>query len=88
MATDVIVLDHLGNSDHNIVVWGLVCAMLRCTSKVPFRQCHKADYVAMREWLSKVDWDREYKDLDVDEILFKFITLSRRQRVLVGYHKC
>jgi len=25
MVTDVEVLDHLGNSDHNIIVWNLVC---------------------------------------------------------------
>ena len=38
MVTDVEVLDHLGNSDHNIIVWDLVCNVRIGKSKIPYRQ--------------------------------------------------
>ena len=72
MVTDVEVLEHLGNSDHNIIVWDLVCDVRIGKSKMPYRKYHKADYVAMKEWLSNVDWDIEFNDLEVDELWSKF----------------
>ena len=49
MVTDVEVLDRLGNSDHNMIVWDLVCTMRLSKSQVHYRQYHKANYEAMRE---------------------------------------
>ena len=72
MVTDVEVLDHLGNSDHNIIVWDLVCNVRIGKSKIPYRQYHEADYVAMKEWLSNIDWDIEFDDLEVDKLWCKF----------------
>jgi len=68
MVADVEVLDHIGNSDHNIIVWNLVCNVSVGKSKMLYRQNHMADYAAMREWFSNIDWDIEFNDLDVDEL--------------------
>jgi endonuclease/exonuclease/phosphatase family metal-dependent hydrolase len=90
MVTEVEVLDHLGNSDHNIIVWNLVCNVHVGKSKVPYRQYHKADYAAMREWLSKIDWDIELSNLEVDEIWSKFCHFIEKaidQFVPLGHSK-
>ena len=90
MVTDVEVLDHLGNSDHNIIVWDLVCNVCIGKSKIPYRQYHKADYVPMKEWLSNIDWDIELNDLEVDELWSKFCCVIEKtidQFVLLGYSK-
>jgi len=72
MVTDVEVLDHLGNSVHNIIVQNLVCNVSVGKSKMQYRQYHKAYYATMRERLSNIDWDIEFNDLDVDELWSKF----------------
>ena len=73
MVINIEVLEHMGNSDHNIILWDLVCDIHLGKSKVPHRQYHKADYNAMREWISKVDWDREFNGLaQVEEMWNKF----------------
>jgi hypothetical protein len=90
MVNDLQVLDHLGNSDHNMIVWDLVCSIHLSKSKVPYRQYHKANYEAMREWLSRIEWDKEFSDLDVDEIWSKFcyfIETVIDQFVPLGYTK-
>ena len=90
MVTDVEVLDYLGNNDHNIIVWDLVCNVRVGKSKIPYRQYHKADYVALKEWLSNIDWDIEFNELEVDELWFKFccvIEMAIDQFVPLGYSK-
>jgi len=55
-----------------------------------YRQYHKADYAAMREWLSYIDWDIEFNHLDVDELWSKFCYFIQKvidQFVPLGYSK-
>ena len=83
-------LDHSGNSDHNIIVWDLVCNVHIGKSKIPYRQYHKADYVAMNEWLSNIDWDKEFSDFEVDKFWSKFCCVIEKaidQFLLLGYSK-
>ena len=69
MVIDVKVLEHVGNSEHNIIVWNLVCDVDMSRNEEPSRQYHKADYVAMKESFKNINWLSEFKDLDVDDKL-------------------
>ena len=55
MVNDVQVLEHLGNSDHNI----LVCDVGLTKNQIPTRKYLKADNESMREWFLNIDWYKE-----------------------------
>jgi endonuclease/exonuclease/phosphatase family metal-dependent hydrolase len=65
MVNDVQVLEHLGNSDHNILVWNLICDVGMIKNKKPIRKYHKADYESMRKWFMNIDWNKECGELSV-----------------------
>jgi len=48
MVTEVEVLEHLGHSDHNIIICSLILDVGLNKNKRPTRKYHKADYDAMR----------------------------------------
>jgi len=47
MVTEVEVLEHLGNSDHNIIICSLISDVGLNKNKRPSRKYHKADYVRL-----------------------------------------
>ena len=56
MIDSVSVLGSLGNSDHNILLWSLqLYTTTRCFDR-PTLDYSKADFCAMRQALSEVDW--------------------------------
>ena len=56
---------HFRNSHHNIVVWNLV-PTTHITDKVHKKACfYKANYVEMRNCLSKINWDDILQNKDV-----------------------
>ena len=69
------VLEHLGNSDHNIIVWRLNCNMPFEKNKGKFRQFYKADYNGMREWLKGINWVIEFADLNVHDVWQRFCSI-------------
>jgi len=88
--SDVKVLEHLGDSDHNIIVCSLILDVGLSNNKQPMRKYHKADYVAMRNWFSEIDWAQECDELDVEEMWQKlclFIDQAVNMFVPVGYNK-
>ena len=87
VVTDVEVLEHLENGDHNIIVWDLVCNVRIGKSKIPYRQYHNADYVAMKEWLSNIDWDIEFSDLDIDGLWSKFCCIIEKAIELINLYR-
>ncbi|MGE5821999.1 MAG: hypothetical protein ACM31M_05390, partial [Nitrososphaerota archaeon] len=74
MVSEVRVLEHLGNSDHNMLVWNLLCDTGRIKNRRPIRKYHKADYVSMREWFSCIDWKSECGG-GVEEMWQKFCSI-------------
>jgi hypothetical protein len=72
------VIEHLGNSDHSIVTWRLICKVLIGKSKKPMRQYHNVDYDGMRVWLGQIDWYRDFKDADVDGKWEKFCEILNK----------
>jgi hypothetical protein len=44
LVNDVRVLEHLGNGDHNIIVWNLISDVGLIKNKKPTRLYYKADY--------------------------------------------
>jgi hypothetical protein len=63
---NVEIIEHLGNSDHNIIVWKLICDASIGQSKQQIRLFHKANYEEMRLWFQSVDWHRRMGDLDIN----------------------
>jgi len=44
MVNDVEILEHLGNCDHKLIVWKLICAVGLNTNKKLVKKYYKADY--------------------------------------------
>jgi hypothetical protein len=68
MVNDIQVLEHLGNSDHNIFVWKLICDAGLTKNKKPTREYHKADYESMKEWPTNIDWNEECEEVAVEDM--------------------
>jgi hypothetical protein len=66
MVDKVGIIEHLGNSDHNIIVWKLLCDASIGKSKQQIRLFHKANYEEMRLWFQNIDWNREMGELDIE----------------------
>ena len=69
---DVQVLEHLGNIDHSILLWNLICDVGLTRNQKPTRKYHKADYELMREWLTSIDWNKECEEIAVEDMWQKF----------------
>lgn len=52
-----------GNSDYSIITWILICKVGK--SKKRIRQHLKAAYNSAGMWLGKVDWNQEFKSVDI-----------------------
>ena len=69
------VIEHLGNSDHNILLWKLICNVEITDNKIHVRQYNKANYEEMRNFLAEVEWNTEFQELDVDGMWGKFCSI-------------
>ena len=72
MVEDLQVVEHLGNSDHNSLIWKLICNSTVTLNKQLIKQFHKGDYVSMRRWFDDVNWEQEHSALDFNEMWLKF----------------
>ena len=54
LVTEVNVLEHLGNSYHNIIIWKLVCNVGLPKTRLPVREYHKANFGAMKFWFQGI----------------------------------
>ena len=61
--------------DDNIVLWKLKCETRVEKSERLVRQYHKANYNEMRTWLSKIKWQEELHNLDLNEKWEKFCSI-------------
>ena len=62
------VIEHFCNSNHNIVVWDLVLTT-HITDKIHKKTCfYKANYIGMRDYLSKINWDDILQNKDVENM--------------------
>ena len=66
MVEGVKIHEHIGNSDHNIIMWKLVTDVARTKMSKVYRQYHKCNYEDMKRWLGEIDWNEEFKNLDVN----------------------
>jgi hypothetical protein len=77
MIEDVVVREHLGNSDHNIVTWKLVYKTEINRGDKQLYAFNKADYRGMNEFLQNVQWDEDFKKLDVENMWHKICEVFR-----------
>lgn len=75
MVSDLIVKEHLGNSDHNIITWRFVCNADKVISKQSIKLFHKAEYEEMRKWFSRIQWTKEFENLELNEMWSKFCAI-------------
>ena len=68
MVEDLEVQDHLGTSDHHVLVWSLVYDIQHKINKCVRRQYYKGNYRLMREWLDMIDWEKEMYGLSLEEM--------------------
>ena len=90
MVENLKVIEHLGNSDHNIITWRLICKVHVGKSQKPTRQYHKVDYDSMRVWLGQIDWSREFRNEDVEGKWSKFCEILDKaveKFVPLGYRR-
>lgn len=75
MVEDVKVAEHLSNSDHNIISFSLKCKTVinTCTKSIP--NFKKADFVSLKQSINSINWNSEFKDLDVENIWVKFCNI-------------
>ena len=90
MVLEVNVLEHLGNRDHNVITWKLICDVGLTKTKLPVRQYHKANFVAMKIWFQEIDWVVEFDGLNVEDAWLKFCSVldkATEQFVPLGIKK-
>ena len=61
------IAEHLGNSDHNIIMWKLIVAVNRISNKNCRKQYHKGKYNMMRNWIGNIEWNNVFGDLDIND---------------------
>jgi hypothetical protein len=89
MVENVEIKEHLGNGDHNIITWNLICNVCINTNKQPYRKYYKADYDKMRKWFSDLNWNEEFKNLKLNEKWERFCSLIKvaiSKYVPLGYN--
>ena len=73
MVENTQVIEHFCNSDYNIVVWDLVITT-NIIDKMHKKACvYKANYVGMRDYLSKINWDDILQNKDVEDMWTAFM---------------
>jgi ribonucleases P/MRP protein subunit RPP40 len=73
MVEDLIIKEHLSNSDHNIVMWKLSYLLFdnnNCSNTN--RNFNKASYPEMKAFLNNIDWYYEFLNLDAEKMWNKF----------------
>jgi len=72
MVEELEVQNHLGNSDHNTIVFKLVhSTVMKPNSNVKL-DYNKGDYVKMNNFFSLLNWEILLNDLDVEDMWSKF----------------
>jgi hypothetical protein len=64
MVDKVEIVVHLGNSDHNITVWELICDASKGKRIQHITIFHEANYEEMWLQFQNIDWDTEMGKLD------------------------
>ena len=77
MIEEVQVKEHFSTSGHNILVWHLKCEAKVSKSEMKKFAYHRADYKAMNEWLTKIDWNVILggNEPSIDEVWERFVTI-------------
>ena len=72
MVDDVVVCEHLANSDHNTLFFTFNISTIvkeSCHTRYNF---HKGNYGAMRQHLAMIDWDKEMSSNNASEMWRNF----------------
>ena len=56
-------------------MWEVICKSEPHTSDIIRYAYHKADYKAFNEWLSKVNWEDEFRGMDANDMWIRFSTI-------------
>jgi hypothetical protein len=62
----MMVEEHLGNSDHNVLTWNLIYSLKLKKEYKIIRMYHRGDYVGMRKWLEQIDWASIMRECSVE----------------------
>ena len=82
MVEELQVLQHLANSDHNIILFKLVCSTVIKSNCIVKNDYNKGDYCKMNEFLSSLDWDLLFRDRRVEDMWTAF-----HEAILLGVDK-
>ena len=77
MVEDLFVLEHLANSDHNIITWKTTCETV---INKKFRKTfvfHKADYDKINEHFSNCKWEDIFQNRNANECWMTFLEIAK-----------
>jgi hypothetical protein len=90
MVDNVEVRELFGKSDHNILIWRIICDLPKSENRKSVKLFHKANNEEMRRWFSQINWQNEFETKDVNVKWARFCELVEsavNQLVPVGYEK-
>ena len=68
MVEELQVRENLGTSDHNIILWRLVCEVKVKGNDCQIYDYNKGDYDGLREYLSQLQWNKLLENKKVEEM--------------------
>jgi hypothetical protein len=78
MIDRVDIVEHLGGSDHNALMWNINYDVCKPDLPCVKRQYHKGDYPMMRQYFQSIDWKGEFDELNVDDMWSKFCHILKK----------
>ena len=79
MVEDLFVLEHLANSDHNIITWKTTCEMVINKNFRKTFVFHKADYEKINEHFSNCKWEDIFQNRNANECWMKFLEIAKKR---------
>ena len=73
-----------GKGDHDILTWKSLTSVSEDNVKVtepplPTWNVNKGDYTSLNSLLSNIDWNKEFEDLNLEEMVDRFYTLTKEK---------
>ena len=77
MVDELFVLEHLANSDHNIITWKTTCETVINKNFRKTFVFHKADYDKINEHFSNYKWEDIFQNRNANECWMKFLEIAK-----------
>ena len=77
MVEELFIIEHLANSDHNIIIWKTACETFINKNYTKSFVFHKSDYDQINEYFSNFKWDDLFQNSDANECWVKFLKITK-----------